>query len=136
MERQVREELNSIMYTYVDTKLSKEEMLGYIIDILNDDDIVSNGLILIAPANNEASWPGQVTELPTAPERDVFVETYKDAALSGVTAVMQYHDQPMMITYRPESGSLSVILPREFHDTIDDVEKNVIPDAIDEHPAD
>ena len=79
MERQVREELNSITYTYVDTKLSKEEMLGYIIDILNDDDIVSNGLVLIAPLNNDASWSGQVTELPAAPERDVFVETYKDA---------------------------------------------------------
>ena len=42
----------------------------------------------------------------------------------------------MMLTYRPSVGTLSVILPTEFRDTITDVEKNVIPDAIDENPAD
>ena len=134
MERQVKENLNCITYTYSDTKLSKEEMLGYIIDILNDDDITANGLLLVAPSGND-SWAGAVTELPVIPARDVFVESYKDAALSGITAVMNYHGQQMMITYRPETEVFSVILPTEFRDSIDDVEKNVIPDAIDENPG-
>ena len=65
---------------------------------------------------------------------EAFVETYKDAALSGVTAVLNYHGQQMMITYRPSANELSVILPKEFKDTIDEVELNVIPDAIDHNP--
>ena len=32
MERLTREAMNCITYIYTDTKLSKEEMLGYIID--------------------------------------------------------------------------------------------------------
>ena len=135
MERLTREAMNCITYTYTDTKLSKEEMLGYIIDILNDDDITANGILLTAPSDNERDWNGSVTELPFIPEKELFVETYKDAALSGVTAVMSYHGQQMMITYRPSSNDLSVILPKEFKDSINDVERNVIPDAIDENPG-
>lgn len=132
MERQVKETSNCITYTYADTKLSKEEMLGYIIDIMNDDDITANGLVLVAPEDND-SWDGTLTEIPSTPDRDDFVENYKDAALTCVTAVIQYHGQQLMITYRPETNMFSVILPKEFKDTIDDVEKNVIPDAIDEN---
>lgn len=135
MERQTKENLNCITYTYTDTKLSKAEMLGYIIDIMNDDNIKANGLVLVSPDTND-TWTGNIMELPSIPDRDTFVETYQDAALSNVTAVLQYEGQQMMITYRPETEVFSVILPKEFRDTIDDVEKNVIPDAIDNHPAD
>lgn len=134
MERLTREAMNCVTYTYTDTKLSKEEMLGYIIDILNDDDITPNGILLTAPSDNTHDWSGAVTELPIIPQKEAFVETYKDAALSGVTAVLNYHGQQMMITYRPSANELSVILPKEFKDTIDEVEMNVIPDAIDHNP--
>ena len=135
MKRVEREDRNSITYTYTDTNLSKEEMLGYIVDILADDDITANGVIIVAPQNNDTDWPGDVIEIPGVPERDSFVEAYKDAAMSGITAILAYHGQQMMLTYRPAVGTISVILPKEFRDSIDDVEKNVIPDAIDEHPA-
>ena len=87
MERLIREAMNCVTYTYTDTKLSKEEMLGYIIDILNDDDITPNGILLTAPSDNTHDWSGAVTELPIIPQKEAFVETYKDAALSGVTTV-------------------------------------------------
>ena len=135
MERIVQEARNCITYTYTQTNLSKEEMLGYIVDILADDDIRANGVIIVAPQNSASDWPGDVIEIPGIPERDAFVETYKEAAMSGITAILAYHGQQMMLTYRPEPNTLSVILPKEFRDTIDDVERNVIPDAIDEHPA-
>ena len=135
MKRVEREDRNSITYTYTDTNLSKEEMLGYIVDILADDDITANGVIIVAPQNSDTDWPGDVIEIPGVPERDSFVEAYKDAAMSGITAILAYHGQQMMLTYRPAVGTISVILPKEFRDSIDDVEKNVIPDAIDEHPA-
>lgn len=135
MKRVEREDRNSITYTYTDTNLSKEEMLGYIVDILADDDITANGVIIVAPQNSDTDWPGDVIEIPGVPERDSFVEAYKDAAMSGITAILAYHGQQMMLTYRPAVGTISVILPKEFRDSIDDVEQNVIPDAIDEHPA-
>ncbi|MBQ9327469.1 MAG: hypothetical protein IJ225_02905 [Solobacterium sp.] len=134
MKRLEREDKNSIAYTYTETNLTKEEMLGYIIDILNDDDITPNGILLVAPFDNETDWPGNVFEIPAVPKKEDFVETYKDAALSGVTAVMEYHGQQLMLTYRPAVGTLTVILPEEFKDTITDVERNVIPDAIDGVP--
>ena len=135
MERIERIDPHSVTYTYTDTKLSKEEMLGYIVDILNDDDITANGIIMIAPADNSKDWAGVVTELPVVPDRETFVETYKDSALSGITAIFNYHDQQMMLSYRPVSGNLSIILPKEFKDTIRDVEENVIPAAIDGVPV-
>ena len=135
MKRVEREDRNSITYTYTDTNLSKEEMLGYIVDILADDDITANGVIIVAPQNSDTDWPGDVIEIPGVPERDSFVEAYKEAAMSGITAILAYHGQQMMLTYRPAVGTISVILPKEFRDSIDDVEQNVIPDAIDEHPA-
>ena len=135
MKRVEREDRNSITYTYTDTNLSKEEMLGYIVDILADDDISANGVIIVAPQSSDNDWPGDVIEIPGVPERDSFVEAYKDAAMSGITAILAYHGQQMMLTYRPAVGTISVILPKEFRDSIDDVEQNVIPDAIDEHPA-
>ena len=135
MERIERIDPHSVTYTYTDTKLSQKEMLGYIIDILDDDDIKANGIILIAPADNEKDWAGVVTELPAIPERDVFVDMYGESALSGVTAIFKYHGQQMMLSYRPYSGNLSIILPHEFKDTINDIEKNVIPGAIDGVPV-
>ncbi len=136
MKRLERIDKNCITYTYTETNLSKEEMLGYIVDILADDDITANGVIIVAPQNGKSDWPGDVIEIPGVPEREVFVESFKDAAMSGITAILSYHGQQMMLTYRPSVGTLSVILPTEFRDTITDVEKNVIPDAIDENPAD
>ncbi|MBQ1439901.1 MAG: hypothetical protein IIZ10_09435 [Solobacterium sp.] len=134
MKRLERIDKNCITYTYTETNLSKEEMLGYIVDILADDDIVANGVIIVAPQGKN-DWPGDVIEIPGVPERETFVESFKDAAMSGITSILSYHGQQMMLTYRPAVGTLSVILPAEFRDTIDDVEKNVIPDAIDENPA-
>ena len=135
MKRVEREDRNSVTYTYTETNLSKEEMLGYIVDILADDDITANGVIIVAPQSSDKDWPGDVIEIPGVPERESFVEAYKDAAMSGITSILAYHGQQMMLTYRPAVGTISVILPKEFRDSIDDVEKNVIPDAIDEHPA-
>ena len=135
MNRIERKGPNSVTYTYADTNLSKEEMLGYFIDILKDDDITANGLIMIAPTDSDRDWPGAVTEIPEVPDRAEFVEQYKESALSGMTAIMQYHGQQMMITYRPSVETISVILPREFGHTIDEIERNVIPDAIDENPG-
>ena len=97
--------------------LSKEEMLGYIVDILADDDITANGVIIVAPQNSDTDWPGDVIEIPGVPERDSFVEAYKDAAMSGITAILAYHGQQMMLTYRPAVGTISVILIL-FHDLL------------------
>ena len=135
MKRVEREDRNSVTYTYTETNLSKEEMLGYFVDILADDDITANGIIIVAPQSSDKDWPGDVIEIPGVPERESFVEAYKDAAMSGITSILAYHGQQMMLTYRPAVGTISVILPKEFRDSIDDVERNVIPDAIDEHPA-
>ena len=135
MNRIERNDPNSVTYTYTDTGINKEEMLGYIIDILKDDDVSANGIIMIAPADNDKDWAGVVTELPYIPDRDEFVETYKDAALSGVTSIFKYHGQQMMLSYRPSSGNISIILPSEFKDTIKDIEENVIPGNIDGVPV-
>jgi len=135
MERIERIDRESVTYTYTDTQLSQEEMLGYIVDILTDDDVQANGIILIAPFDNEKDWAGVVTELPVIPEKSTFVEAYKDAALSGVTAIFSYHGQQLMLSYRPGTNVFSIILPKEFKDTINDIESNVIPEAIDGVPV-
>ncbi len=136
MNRTDKQGLNAVTYTYEVTSLSKVEMLGYICDILADDDITSHGVILTSPAGAYEEWSGLPIELPEMPLKEVFVESYRKVPLSCVTAIMEYHGQTMMISYRPNENTISVILPSEFRDTIDDVEKNVIPDAIDDHPAD
>ncbi len=133
MERTVKADLNAVTYTYPVANLSKEEMLGYICDIVEDNDITGHGVILTSPAGNE-EWSGLPVELPELPPKEVFVETYKKVPLSCVTAIMEYHGQSMMISYRPNESTIAVILPKEFRDSIYDVEVNVIPDAIDNNP--
>jgi hypothetical protein len=135
MKRIKQEDRNSITYIYTETNLSKEEMLGYIIDILGNDDIQSNGIIIVVPQSNHYESPGDVIEIPAVPNRDYFVETYKDAAISGITAILAYQGDQMMLTYRPNANTISIILPKEFRNSIDEIEKKVIPDEIDENPA-
>ncbi len=135
MERTEKKGLNSITYTYPVADLSKEDMLGYIWDILADDDVTQHGVILTSPAGSQEEWSGLPFEIPDIPIKEVFVESYRKVPLSCATAILEYHGQPMMISYRPNEDTISVILPEEFKDTITDVEMNVIPDAIDHTPA-
>ena len=120
-------------YTYNVRDLSKEEMLAYVCDILNDDDISGHGLILTQPTE-ETNWPGVVKEIPYNPEGRAFAEEYKDTPITCITGIMEYHGQPMMISWKLELNKIAVILPAEFTAGIDEIEKNVIPDAIDHNP--
>lgn len=134
MTRSVEKEPHSITYTYNVKDLSKEEMLGYVADILHAKDITGHGVILTEPLENE-DWPGVTKALPFVPASDIFAERLKDVPITCVTAVMQYKGETMMIAYRPEPKLLSVILPSEFTYDIADIEADVIPDAIDLYPG-
>ncbi len=133
MERVMKQSRKCTTFTYDVIDLTKEQMLEYVCDILNDDDITGHGLILTQPTE-ETDWPGFVKEIPFNPEGKEFAEEYKDVKITCITAVMEYHGQSMMISYQPEESIISVILPSEFTVDIDEIEKNVIPDAIDHNP--
>lgn len=133
MERVMKQSRKCTTFTYDVIDLTKEQMLEYVCDILNDDDITGHGLILTQPTE-ETDWPGFVKEIPLNPEGKEFAEEYKDIKITCITAVMEYHGQSMMISYQPEESIISVILPSEFTVDIDEIEKNVIPDAIDHNP--
>ena len=41
----------------------------------------------------------------------------------------------IMLSYRPKDETISIIIPKETAASIDEIEKNVIPDEIDDNPA-
>ena len=125
---------NAITYIYRVASLDKKEMLGYIRDILIDDDITSHGFI-ITEAKPDSKWTGLPIEVPSVPIRQVFLETYSKLNFVSLTAIMEYHKKTIMMSYRPLDKEIAVIIPEEAGVTIDEIEKNVIPDAIDHHPA-
>lgn len=134
MARSIEKDEHCTTYSYNVNNLSKEEMLTYISDILHDEDISGHGVILTQPLEND-DWPGVTKPLPYVPAGTVFAKKYKDVPITCITAVMEYHGDTMMIAYKPEANLLSVILPHEFKADIDEIEKNVIPDAIDMNPG-
>lgn len=134
MYQKEEKQLNATAYTYQVASLDKGEMLGYIVDILEDDDISSHGIIVTEATPNRA-WTGIPLELPVLPAKEIFVDTYKNLSFVSITAIMEYHDKPIMMTYRPQDNTISMILPTESNLSIDEIEKNVIPDAIDHQPA-
>ena len=133
MYRTEQEALNSITYTYHISGLTKERMLEHIYTILEDDDIRNHGVIITEPTPSE-EWSGMPIELPELPVREVFEEMYKKLDFTGMTAIMEYHGKTIMLLYRPEQEEISVIIPKEIRVSIDEIEKNVIPDEIDENP--
>ena len=133
MTRSVTTDNFCTTYTYNVKDILKKEMLGFICDILNDDDIQGHGLILTQPLEND-DWPGVTKEIPFNPTAKAFSEVYENVDLTCVTGIMEYHGQSMMISYKPHDQLLSVILPKDFTADIDEIEKKVIPDAIDFNP--
>ena len=121
-------------YTYNVKDILKKEVLGAICDILHDNDITGHGIILTQPVG-EKDWPGTTKEIPFNPDREAFSTAFAETPLTWVTAIMEYHGMSMMISYMPDDALLSVILPNDFEADIDEVEKNVIPDIIDQNPA-
>lgn len=119
---------DSYTYLYPAADLSHEDMLGCVWDILKDDDISSHGVILFL-RNHYTPM-----EIPVLPSRDTFVSRYRSLDLSCITAIMEYHGDPIMITYRVDDHTLAVVIPAAFRETIDDLEKNVIPDVLDHNP--
>ena len=135
MFRTEKEALNSITYTYHIDGLNQARVLDHIYTILEDDDITSHGIIL-TEATPDAAWSGMPIELPELPAREIFLSQYGKRVFSGITAIMEYHDMTIMLSYRPKEETLAIIIPAETAASIDEIEKNVIPDEIDENPAD
>ena len=134
MYQKEEKQLNATTYTYQVASLNQAEMLGYIVDILEDDDITSHGVI-ITEAHPDHTWTGIPLELPSLPVKEVFVKTYEKRAFVSMTAIMEYHGKTIMMAYRPQEQTITMILPTESNLSIDEIEKNVIPDAIDHQPA-
>ena len=134
MTRSIEKDTHCITYSYSVKDLTKEEMLGYIADILHADRITGHGVILTEPVEHD-DWPGMVKQLPFVPEAEQFAARLKDVPLTCVTAVMEYDGETLMLAYKPEANIIEVILPNEFSKDIEEIEENVIPDAIDHNPA-
>ena len=134
MTRSIEKDPRCTTYSYNVNNLTKEEMLLYIAEILKADGITGHGLILTEPVEHE-DWPGDTKPLPFIPDAEKFASVLKDIPITCVTAVMEYHGQTMMLSYKPEAAILSVILPDEFEYDIEEIEKNVIPDEIDMNPG-
>ncbi|MBQ7993185.1 MAG: hypothetical protein IJM63_13280 [Solobacterium sp.] len=130
MTRSIEKDERCITYSYNVKDLSKEEMLSYIADILHADRITGHGVILTQPLEND-DWPGMTKQLPFIPDSEKFAARLKDVPLTCVTAIMEYDGETLMLAYKPEANIIEVILPTEFSKDIDEIEKNVIPDAID-----
>ncbi len=134
MTRSIEKDPRCTTYTYNVKDLSKEEMLLYVAQILNAEGITGHGVILTQPEENE-DWPGTTKPLPFIPNAERFAAALKDIPITCVTAVMEYQGETMMLSYKPEAQLISVILPNEFTHDIEEIEKNVIPDAIDMNPS-
>ena len=133
MTRSVIRDRNCTTYTYNVKDIQKKDMLVYICDILRSDGVTGHGLILTQPLESN-DWPGVTKEIPYNPVAAEFSETYGDAALTCVTAIMEYNGQHIMLSYLPDSALFSVILPTDVEAGIDEIEKNIIPDMIDQNP--
>ena len=134
MFRTEKEELNSVTYTYHVYGLNQKRMLDHIYTILEDNDITSHGIIL-TESSPDAEWSGFPIELPELPPREIFTEKYGDRVFAGITSIMEYHGMTIMLSYRPKDETISIIIPKETTASIDEIEKNVIPDEIDDNPA-
>lgn len=134
MFREEKIDQKALTYTYHVASLDKKEMLGYLVDILEDDDITSHGVIVTNP-NKETDWDGLPIEIPVLPERETFLQQYSTLDFTGMTAIMEYHGMTIMLSYRPKKKTIAVIIPVESEVSIEEIEKNVIPDAIDHNPA-
>ena len=133
MTRSEIKEKNSTTYSYNVKDILKSEMLMAICNILRDDDIEGHGLILTQPLESD-DWPGVTKEIPYNPVAAEFAEEYGNVPLTCVTAIMGYHGQSLMLSYRPDDNLFNIILPAEFNTDIDELEKKVIPDIIDHNP--
>lgn len=133
MKRKETKTLNSITYSYHVIEISKGDMLKHFYTILKDDDTVEHGLIL-TESDNKGNWLDNPIELPTLPDEEEFVEYYKGVHIGCMTAIMEYHGMPLLMSYRPFKQSLNIIIPKENSASIDEIEKKVIPDAIDNNP--
>ena len=133
MKRKETKMLNSINYAYHVIEISKGDMLKHFYNILKDDDTVEHGVIL-TESDNKGNWLGIPVELPKLPSEEEFVEYYKGVHIGCMTAMMDYRDMPMIMSYRPFQQELCIILPEENRASIDEIEKNVIPDEIDDNP--
>lgn len=134
MYQKVEKLENATTFTYHVASLDKKEMLGFIMDILQDDDITSHGFIVTEDKPSK-EWTGLPLEVPSLPVREVFLETYSKLQFVSLTAIMEYHGRTIMMSYRPKEESIAIILPNEAEVTIEEIEKNVIPDAIDHNPG-
>lgn len=133
MTRSIEKDTRCITYSYNVKDLSKEEMLGYIADILHAENITGHGVILTQPLEND-DWPGMTKQLPFIPDADKFAARLKDVPITCVTAIMEYKGETLMLAYKPEANIIEVILPIEFTTDIEEIEEKVIPDAIDHNP--
>ena len=133
MFRTEKEELNSVTYTYHVYGLNQKRMLDHIYTILEDNDITSHGIIL-TESSPDSEWSGFPLELPELPPREIFTEKYGDHVFAGITSIMEYHGMTIMLSYRPKDETISIIIPKETAASIDEIEKNVIPDEIDDNP--
>lgn len=124
---------SAVEYVYEIQMFTKEEMLGFVWDILNDDDVKSHGVILTCPGTH-GPWSGNPIAIPVLPGRQDFIDAYRDTDITCITAISEYHNETIMLTYRLLDHTLSVILPRDIQADIDSIEKNVIPDRIDHNP--
>lgn len=120
-------------FVYEIHMFSKAEMLGFVWDILHDDDVESHGVILTCPGAF-GPWSGNPIAIPVLPDRQTFINAYRSTDITCITAILEYHYETMMLTYRLLDSTLSIILPSDMQADIDEIEKNVISDRIDHNP--
>lgn len=131
--RKKEENASAVTYNYSVSDISKAEMLGYICDILNGKNVVNHGCVITQPGQSE-EWSGVPMQLPVMPDQSEFVPSYKDMAVTCITAIMEYKGQTIMIAYKPNENNFSIILPKDITVDIDEIEKEIIPDQIDHNP--
>lgn len=131
--RKKEESATATTYNYEISDISKTEMLGYICDVLNGNNVVNHGCVITQPSQSE-EWSGVPMQLPVMPDKTEFVPSYKDMPITCITAILEYKGQTLMVAYKPNEDVFSIIFPKDNTIDIDEIEKEIIPDQIDHNP--
>lgn len=70
-------------FVYEIHMFSKAEMLGFVWDILHDDDVESHGVILTCPGAS-GPWSGNPIAIPVLPDRQTFINAYRSTDITCI----------------------------------------------------
>lgn len=100
-------------FVYEIHMFSKAEMLGFVWDILHDDDVESHGVILTCPGAS-GPWSGNPIAIPVLPDRQTFINAYRSTDITCITAILEYHYETMMLSLIPPCPSSFPVTCRQI----------------------